>query len=150
MSITSVADRVIRMLTANAAMVINVNYSDDRVWWVAEYRYRSDDRARYTGAHKTNDDALTNEGRLKKRRFFPRKLCTPGQWLMLRCASIKTDAVYLMALSVFRSDVGASRNSSKRGMTFLCLFVISLRIKTIRYFRLLHWIPHPILHRFDA
>jgi hypothetical protein len=102
------------------------------------------------GAHETNNDALTNEGRLKKRLFFQRKLFTPGKWLMLRCESIKPDVVYLTMFSDLRSDFGASRNSSKRGLTFLCLFVISLRIKTIRYFRLLHSIPHPILRRFDA
>ncbi len=140
--------------------------SDDRARWKAQYP--SDNRARCTaeyrypvmiarcvtlisGAHKTNNDTLKAEGsEFEKRPFFERKLCTPGQWLMLRCESIETDVVYLTMFSVLRYDVGALRNSSKRGLTFLCLFVISLRIKTIRYFRLLHWIPHPILHRFDA
>ncbi len=93
-----------------------VRVRDDRARWKAQYP--SDNRARYIarypsgdctrcdfvpGAHETSNDALTNEGRLKKRGFFQRKLCTPGQWLMLRCESIKPDVVYLMALSFFRS-----------------------------------------------
>jgi hypothetical protein len=53
------------------------------------------------GAHKTNKDALKDEGQLKKRGFFQKELCTPGQWLMLRFESINPDVVYLTMLSVF-------------------------------------------------
>ena len=79
-----------------------------------------------------------------------RTLCTPCQWLIVMCGSIKHKVADLMVLSEFHSDVGALRNSSKQRFSRFRLFVISLWITKIMKFRLLNWNPHPILRQIDA